>query len=164
MRLSIGYVGLSPRNTQKHSEAYKVKKVSIICPVGLLFILLLGFGCPRNFPTESVFKDWLQVVYERETGLQADEITVFSWERIPQEVLKKAPDLDGLKVEAMIFTFSAKNIPSRDHFIEIIIHYVYCNYYRISDEWYLHASSWGAVSGNRSLLIGVGLSRIAEIR
>jgi len=128
---------------QTHTEASKVKKTPVIYLLALLFMLLLSFGCSRKLSTEDDFKEWLRIVYERETGLQADKISICSWEGIPQEILRKAPDLDGLKVQAVIFTFSTKDIPEADHFIETTVHYVYCNYYRISDEWYLHASSWG---------------------
>lgn len=106
-------------------------------------MLLLSLRCSRKLPTENDFKEWLRLAYNRETGLQADEISICSWEGIPQEILRRAPDLAGLKVQAMIFTFSRKDVSEADHFIETTVHYVYCNYYRISDEWYLHASSWG---------------------
>jgi len=120
-----------------------MKKMPVICLIGLLSVIIVAFGCSR-FPTEDDFRNWLQVVYEHETGLQADEITICSWERIPDEVLRMAPDVDGLKVQAAIFTFPlAENIPAEDYAKQTTIHYVYCNYYKISDEWYLHASSWG---------------------
>lgn len=109
----------------------------------LLCVSLLCFGCSR-FPSEADFKDWLRAVYERETGLQSEEIFICSWERISEEVLRAAPDVDGLKVQAVIYTFPhANDMPGKNFTDEAIVHYVYCNYYKISDEWYLHASSWG---------------------
>lgn len=111
--------------------------------VALVVLLFCACGCSDNLSTEKEFKIWLRVIYERETGLQADEITIYLWERIPEEVLKKVPSLDGLKVEAMVFTFPSLDVPERDYFDLTVIHYVYCNYYKISDEWYLHAASWG---------------------
>jgi hypothetical protein len=120
-----------------------MKTISLVCLIGLLFGNLLGFGCSR-FPNEADFKDWLRAVYERETGLQADEIFICSWERIPEEVLRVVPDVDGLKVQAVIFSSSnIEDMPEKNSANQTIIHYVYCNYYKISDEWYLHASSWG---------------------
>ena len=74
---------------------------------------------------------------------KTDEITIYLWKRIPEEVLKKVPSLDDLKVEAMVFAFPSFEVPERDYFDLTVIHYVYCNYYKISDEWYLHAASWG---------------------
>lgn len=119
-----------------------MEKVPIIFPVRLYLILLFGKECSSRYPSEDDFKDWLRVVYESETGLQAHEMSIPSWEKIPQEILRKAPDLEGLKVQAAIVTFCTRDIPEADPFSQTTIHYVYCNYYKISDEWYLHASSW----------------------
>ena len=111
--------------------------------VGFLLVILLSCSGSSNLPSEGEFKEWLKIVYERETALQADEINICAWERPPQEVLKKAPEVDGLKVQAMILTYPALVTPGENELDQTTIHYVYCNYYRISDEWYLHASSWG---------------------
>ena len=111
--------------------------------LALFLVHLLGCSGLGNLPGEGEFKEWLRIVYERETGLPAEEIRICAWERIPPEVLKKAPELDGLKVQAMILTYPTEAEPGENELDRTTIHYVYCNYIRISDEWYLHASSWG---------------------
>ena len=46
----------------------------------------------------------------------AEEITICSRERMPKEVLREAPQVDGLKVQAIIFTFPKKGLPEQRYF------------------------------------------------
>jgi hypothetical protein len=89
-------------------------------------------------PAQDDFIDWISDLYREETGFQADEVRICRWERTSEDVTRLAPEVDGLRVEAALFSTheggDGEDPP---------VHYVLCRYYLVTDEWYLHASSWG---------------------
>ncbi len=110
-----------------------------------IFLCLLIFmvtTCSDRMPTQADFIDWLSEKYREETGLAADEVMIYRWEKTAKEIIRLAPEVDGLRVEAAIFSTAGDDVfPADDD--QVIVHYVFCRYFAISDEWYLHASSWG---------------------
>ena len=112
------------------------------CLAGVAVLLLLG-RCSKTQPSQEEFREWLKAVYQRETGLTAHEVIICTWNRTPQEVLKKAPEVDGLQVEAMLFANTSEKAAEQSERDTAIVHYVYCRYFKTPDEWFLHAASWG---------------------
>jgi len=106
-------------------------------------VLVLFSRCSKTQPCQEEFREWLKAVYQRETGLTAQEVIICIWNRTPQEILKKAPEIDGLQVEAMIFTTTSRKAAKQSEIDTAIVHYVYCRYFKAPDEWFLHAASWG---------------------
>ena|GEM_PF-2519834 len=111
---------------------------------GVLFVCSLFFplACSDRMPAQSDFIDWLSARYAEEMDDIADEIVIYRWERTSKNITRLAPEIDGLRVEAAIFSIS-DDVPQVDG-DEPLVHYVFCRYYLVTDEWYLHASSWGS--------------------
>jgi len=114
----------------------------LACLAGFAVFILFS-SCSETQPCQEEFREWLSAVYHRETGLTADEMIICVWDRTPPEILKKAPEVDGLQVEAMIFTAASNNAAEQSEADTAIVHYVYCRYFKAPDEWFLHAASWG---------------------
>jgi hypothetical protein len=123
----------------------KTKNISIIFLIILFVLLCHYFECKSNLPNEKQFKNWLTVIYTHETGLKADKIYINHWERSPKKVYREFPGLDGLEVEATVFSCPSKSEYSTE--LEFLsktsIHHVYCRYHKFNNKWSLHASSWG---------------------
>jgi hypothetical protein len=111
----------------------------------LLCSLFLVATCSDRMPRKKDFTDWLLELYHKETGLVAAQVMICRWERTSKDITRVAPEVDGLQVEAAVFSNVSDTILRADSVetVETIVHYVFCRYFVISDEWYLHASSWG---------------------
>ena len=108
----------------------------------LLLALLTVLACSDRMPTEADFTGWLSSLYKQEMGINAAEIMICRWERTSRDITRLAPEVDGLRVEAAVFsTAGAEGLQIESG--EPIVHYVFCRYYTVTDEWYLHAASWG---------------------
>jgi hypothetical protein len=108
-----------------------------------LFLILCSFrACSERLPTQADFIDWISARYTEEVGLSATKVMICRWERTRKEITRLAPEVDGLLVEAALFSTIKSDSLQTDH-EESLVHYVFCRYYLVTDEWYLQASSWG---------------------
>jgi hypothetical protein len=89
-------------------------------------------------PPRDDFIEWISARYHDETDLTADEVMICRWERTSEDITRLAPEVDGLRVEAALFSKSGGTNGG-----DLLVHYVLCRYHLVTDEWYLHAASWG---------------------
>ena len=130
--------GDGPGNHQKTDLSLRHSWIGIFLCLSILMVTT----CADRMPRQADFIDWLSALYRKETGLAANEVMICRWEKTATEIIRLAPEVNGLRVEAAIFSMPGDDVFRTDD-AEVIVHYVFCRYFMISDEWYLHASSWG---------------------